>query len=429
MNLTRMIAFGAFCVTLAAGTVFAAGKVKFLKPPPPGVVEIAGGAISLDWSLVERAHGELLMAAGKYYRLSKDGGSTWSKPEEWSCPVNVATLLRLKSGTLAAFGYRGKNIGGFEGQISLSLDDGKTWSPAYPVPLVAGTNSMPNELIQLSSGRLLLPAPVNFFCTHPDLMPEKDETPGAWGTWRGLRYMTESEGHVPMALVTVVYYSDDEGKTWHSFRRDKVLMGWFDEQGVPNGKQGVSYCDEPYAAETANGEVLLFARSQMGRIVYGRSRNQGEDWTAIRPTALASSNSPAFLKRIPKTGDLLCVWNQVSREEIRRGYRRGRLTAAVSKDGGKTWENFKTLELSEGLQDVARIPPEFPLAEVKARKDVGLLPDGWAYFHYANVDIVGDKVFLRYLRGSPSLGIADRNLDKQEVVMRVYPLEWFYKQE
>ena len=63
---------------------------------------------------------------------------------------------------------------------------------------------------------------------------------------------------------------------------------------------------------------------------------------------------------------------------------------------------------------------------VRARDWVGPLPDGWAYYHYANLDVVGDRVIVRYLRGSPRLGIAEQNLQKQESVMRVYPLDWFY---
>jgi hypothetical protein len=129
---------------------------------------------------------------------------------------------------------------------------------------------------------------------------------------------------------------------------------------------------------------------------------------------------------LPETKDLLLVWNQMSREEIRRGYRRGRLSSAISKDGGHSWEHFKTIELSDGLEDIDRIPPEYPLTMVRARDFVGALPDGWAYFHYANMDVVGDKIVLRYLRGTPLLGIAEQNLQAQESVMRVYPVGWFY---
>ena len=123
----------------------------------------------------------------------------------------------------------------------------------------------------------------------------------------------------------------------------------------------------------------------------------------------------------------MCVWNQVSHEEIRRGYRRGRLSVAISKDNGLTWTHFKTLELSEGLDDVARITPEYPISMVRARSYVGELPDDFTYFHYANVAFIGDNVFIMYLRGGPLFGIAEQKLGEQRDVLRIYPLEWFYK--
>ena len=224
-----------------------------------------------------------------------------------------------------------------------------------------------------------------------------------------------------------MYSSDDEGKSWSRFDRDRVLMAWVDSTGEPTGKNGVSDFNEPYATELKDGRVLMFGRSELGRVLYSLSDDGGTSWTAARPTVLASSFSPSFLKRIPKTGDLLCVWNQVSREEIRRSYRRGRLSTAISKDDGATWTNFKTMELSEGLEDIVHIAPELPLEWVKARSDAGVLPDGWSYFHYPSVDIVNDQVFIRYLRGGIARGNADQNLDSQGVTLRGYPLDWFYK--
>ena len=99
---------------------------------------------------------------------------------------------------------------------------------------------------------------------------------------------------------------------------------------------------------------------------------------------------------------------------------------AISVDSGATWGHFKTLELSEGLEDVDRIPPEYPIKMTRARDDVGHLPDGWAYFHYANVCFAADKVYIMYHRGGPLLGIAEQNLKKQEHVLRIYPLDWLY---
>ncbi len=163
--------------------------------------------------------------------------------------------------------------------------------------------------------------------------------------------------------------------------------------------------------------------SNDGRI----SSDGGMTWTPVAPAELANSYSPPRLVRIRKTGDLMCVWNQVSPEEIRRGFRRGRLSVAVSQDSGATWGHFKTLELSGGLEDVDRVTPGCMEMVIRARKDVGKLPDDYAFFHYANVCFAGDMVYIMYSRGGPFLGIAEQNLHKQEQVLRIYPLDWFYR--
>ena len=72
--------------------------------------------------------------------------------------------------------------------------------------------------------------------------------------------------------------------------------------------------------------------------------------------------------------------------------------------------------------------PDAEIRLVRARPNVGNLPDGFAYYHYANVNFAGDRVYIMYLRGHPTMGIAEQMLEKQENVMRIYPLKWFYEQ-
>ncbi|MFN0168573.1 MAG: sialidase family protein [Bryobacteraceae bacterium] len=243
------------------------------------------------------------------------------------------------------------------------------------------------------------------------------------------------EGHRGVEMgICITYYSDDEGKTWK--QSEGGLFGWFDEKGEPNGAGGILDLYEPTSAETKDGRVLFIARS-----------NGGVTWHSVQPTQLSSSQSPALLIRIPKTGDLLCVWNQVSAEEIRRGFLRGRLSSAVSTDSGMTWRHFKTLELQDGMDDVGQIAPEFPIPRrLVARPGLGQLPDGFAMFTYPNVDIVGDKVFVRYSRmwprvisgkpetkRDPNLPLMWPQYEEREAemtgesILRIYPLDWFYR--
>jgi len=396
------------------------------KPLPEGVTEIRD--ITNSGGIVALTDGSIMLARGDLCRTSTDGGQTWSEPQQLNCPIPVAGMIRLQSGALAVYGIR--DGGSF---FASSTDDGVNWSEPTQISDRTDLRPMFHSMIQLESGRLLLTGYIvgpysweyvdgTMVSVHPDLQYEDVM---AYGQWRGEKIALEGHGHGPEMGVTVIYRSDDDGKTWTKHRG--ALMGWFDFQGIPNGYCGQTACFEPTIAQAKDGHVLVIARSTVGRLVQSFSTDEGEHWTAVVPSDLPSSESPGIMAGLPETGDLLIVWNQVSREEIRRGYRRGRLSSAISRDGGHSWGNFKTLELSEGLEEIDRVQPEYPIQMVRARDWCGPLPDGWAYFHYANLDVVGDSAMLRYLRGGPLLGVAEQNLHKQESVMRIYPVDWFYE--
>ena len=421
----RMLGAGLLLLA-AAGAGTAPDETLFRKPVPAGVFEVKG--ISAGGGIVQRPDGTLMLAQGRSFWVSADGGRTWTAPKPLGSAIGAGGLIRLQSGALAIYG--GKAGGNY---FSASADEGVTWSePSLICPKAAGSPVF-HSLIELRTGRLL-------FTVYWEGLDSWDYTGGtmvsvhpelqyldvsSYGSWRGRKIQVEGHGHGPEMGMSMVYRSDDKGETWSKHRG--ALMGWFDFEGVPNGMCGQTACFEPTIAETKDDNVLLIARSTVGRLVQSFSTDGAETWSAVRPADLPSSESPALLVTLPKTRDLLIVWNQMSREEIRRGYRRGRLSAAISTDGGHSWGHFKTLELSDGLADIARVPPEYPIQMVRARDWVGPLPDGWAYFHYANVDVVGDNVILRYSRGTPRLGVAEQNLNKQEPVLRIYPLSWFYE--
>jgi hypothetical protein len=402
-----------------------AQRPSFRKPPPPGVVELVGLGIS---SVVELEDGRLLSDRGS---ISSDGGHTWSHRGTFPLGGHSGDgLARLQSGALILTTSKLP-----QPTMWISNDEGKTWEAR--IPRLVGTPLEATPPIQLKNGRLLWASRYTMGNLLHAGLKYKDAS--AYGTYRGKPYQIEGHGHIPEISLAGVSYSDDEGKTWKCGEKfnpndddlrysSAILLGWFGPDGHANQSEAwVTDTDEPTIAETKDGKVLFFARSTVGRIVQSWSDDAGIHWTPVLPTNLASSYSPARLVRIPKTGDLLCVWNQLSGAEIRRGYRRGRLTAAISRDAGHSWENFKTLELSEGLDDVAKVEPEYPIPMlIRARKNVGPLPDAYAYFHYASVTFAGDKVFIAYSRGSPLLGIAEQNLKEQENVLRIVPLHWFY---
>jgi len=448
-----LVILGACAVVILATGSSTEGRPDF-RPVPKGVVELT--EFPVDGGIVERRDGSLMVIygggvfetgeQGAKCRISTDGGQTWGEPKPVDSKIGVGGILRLESGVLGIYGQDSESG---ESYFCSSNDEGETWTEPVLIPTYRDFRPMYHSLIQLRSGRLLLTGyweSVNTNAFPPDAWPL---TRGNWGLWKGK--ILHMEGHrSPELGVALVYYSDDEGQTWAQCRGG--MFGWFDERGVPNGQGGITPVWEPTSAETEDGRVLLFARSKTGRLVQSYSLDGGVTWQSILPTELASSQSPPLLIQIPTTGNLLCVWNQESGEEIRRGFARGRLSAAISRDSGQTWENFKTLELREGMADVARITPEFPIPRrVVGRPGLGRLPDGYAQFDYPNVDIIGEKVFIRYYRTWPK--VIDEGTEKiersggwpvripmsnqfiedneatmtGESVLRVYPLEWFYQ--
>ncbi len=376
-----------------------------LFPPkvlPNGVVEVVGLGCR---SLIELKDGSLLASNG---RVSADGGLTWTEPRPFAAegaedisPYGTS-LLRLNSGALALV-YRGQGDTDATGaKMWLSEDESNTWGPPRSIKLQGGPYH--DTMIQLSSGRLLYPSRIAYSGSHhTDL---------------------KSSGHttIPEMCVSSIHYSDDLGQRWK--RAPGYLIGWFDYLGTPNGDAGMTACDEPCVAETADGRVLFFARSQAGRVVYSYSSDEGERWTAVRPTELASSFSPSRLRRIPATGDLICVWNQVSAEEIERRDWRGRLSVAISQDSGETWGHFKTIELAPGMADMAHITPELPIKWRRIDQREGKRSSD--YFCYANVRFVGDKVYVIYKRGRHEKK-EGKTVLRREMPLRINPLEWFYE--
>ena len=423
-----------------------------LLPLPDGVTETVG--IPADGGIVRRKDGTSMLLQGggvhdtgikqgSVIRTSKDGGKTWSDPQPFACPIGIGGVVRLSSGALAIFGKKTEaDADPFAYYSSTSSDDGASWSDPVLISRYPNYRPMHHSLVQLSSGRLLLTGYwEGLNGHHPDL---ERYTRTGWGLWRGKVIFMEGHRGVEMGIC-VTFYSDDEGKSWT--QSPGGVFGWFDRWGEPNGQDGIVDLYEPNSAETADGRVLMFSRSKTGRLVQSFSHDMGTTWNSAQPTELASSQSPALLIRIPTSGDLLCVWNHVSAEEVRRGMLRNRLSAAVSPDNATSWVNFRTIERSGGVAAVDYVAPESPIARrIVARPSIGVLPDGFAMFTYPNVDIIDETVFIRYARMWPrfkqdaTVTARDPNLPLMwpryeereaemtgEGVLRAYPLSWFYE--
>jgi len=350
-------------------------------------------------SFVDHKDGRLMFISGNSVWYSSDGGRTWSEPKSLNLPGNIGgvnSAIRLNSGNLGAY---------CDGYWCVSSDEGETWSE--PVNMNQSGSPYYDTMIQTKKGRLILP--VRTTAAGHDGMYEKAS---AYGTIGGERTQVEGHAQWPEMDYAWCYYSDGEGETWT--RSDREIVIWKDD-----GYGGMWPVDEPNIIELSDGRIMMFARTTLGRIYKVFSEDGGHRWWYPEATELASSYSPCRLRRILSTGDLICVWNQVSGDEIRNGCRRNRLSVAISRDDGSNWEHFKTIEATPPLKPVGRIEPE-ESGMVRARRELGELGPDFATVGYPNIGFHEDKVLISYqwARLHPRQGRAK---------LRIYPVEWFYR--
>lgn len=301
----------------------------------------------------------------------------------------------------------------------LSTDDGKTWNPGGKINPYSGPASPLDDTVSIQiqkgphQGRIVIPHYLEMDAEHPDYSREQQ---GGYAIWKGKWLELETHTYVPELGGSYMCYSDDEGKTWKASKG--FLMGYFGD-----GHQGLWSCEEPTVAELKDGRLLCFMRSTTGLVLKSYSNDGGKYWNKVQATDIANSNSPAVLKRIPSTGDLVLVWNQMSADEIRRGYRRGRLSVAISKDDGETWINYKTLELSAGVLPVDRVTPEPLQAMVRGPQNKGVIPDGYTFYSYPQVFFDEGSIYIYYIISFP-----ENPPGPTPTKLRKFPITWLYQE-
>lgn len=314
-------------------------------------VTLKSGRILLYWSkFISDDHSDF--GAGVIAsRHSDDGGLTWSKKDDvivrkdrGATNVMSPSLLRLKDGRIALLTLRKEGMGVCLPWMRYSDDETKTWSEPIsvnPFPESRGYYVVNNDrLIQTRTGRIMMPV---CMCRWrlPHEVKRMKKLPGDTKT----HYPEPREPFMAAPTLVFFYFSDDGGKTWL-----ESLTSYY--HCLPDG----SGAEEPGMIELKNGTLWSWARTGIiGMPGYGAwqwqsfSKDGGQVWSPPSQSVFRSPCSPLQMKRIPKTGHLLAVWNDHSEHfKVPKpkpiSWARTPLVSAISKDEGKTWKHFLLLE-------------------------------------------------------------------------------------
>lgn len=315
--------------------------------------------------------------------VSRDGGRTWAAPrvhaDDADAKVNTMSpaLARLADGRLMlAYSWRSggnhaDNYGPCARRARFSNDEGATWSEPVRLTPDDGTyhTGCHDRAWVLPSGRILVQCHTN--------TPRK-----------GGKYIDQK--HVYVA------FSDDGGRTWRHSNRLTEPVG----RGL----------NEACLAPRADGSLLMVLRSWRGYSYVSESRDDGATWSEPRPSGITAPDAPTYLARIPKSDDLLMIWNcnfnLRAIHDLRlpasgsqptntvavpsHAVSRCPLLCAISRDGGRTWGLPKVLEDDINYE--------------------------WAY---PGVVFHGNEVLIHYYR-SPMI---ER---RRELMLTRVPLKWLY---
>ncbi|QDV56168.1 sialidase family protein [Rosistilla oblonga] len=241
--------------------------------------------------------------------ISSDRGRTWGdrrvlQPNEWKHNVKQSNLVRLSENELLMF-YVGWDSATDRNVFRRrSFDNGQTWDAQVQISQPGWYCNNADRAIRLSTGRILLPA-------HGPYDPRYIG---------GTRYKGGD-------LHSFVYYSDDGFQTWKTSKNSMTAQG-----------RG---CHEPTIVELKDGSLYCLMRNTNKTQYASRSTDGGETWSTPEPTVLISPESPALLKRIPSTGDLMVIWNNVSSSS---NWPRNPLSIAISDDEAKTWKHVQDID-------------------------------------------------------------------------------------
>jgi hypothetical protein len=272
------------------------------------VIELTDGGLLLV-SMEFGGDGSDFAATRFVSHESSDGGRTWGRhrviTETQKGDLNVYSpnLIRAKDGGILLLFMRQHRPGSLTNHVWKSTDEGQTFSPLVEFVPKRDFALCNATVKRLASGRLILPA-----------NPPAPGKPAEAGPY-----------------AATVLYSDDDGLTWQ-----------VSESRVELPMRGAM---EPHVEQTADGRLLMVMRNQLGKLHFSESTDNGASWCPAFASSLTAPESCPELTRIPGTSDLLMIWNNSYDPRFRSHFgKRSPLTAAVSKDRGKTWQHVRDIE-------------------------------------------------------------------------------------
>ena len=289
-------------------------------------------------------------------RISTDRCRTWSdrfilQDNLWKYNVKHPNLMRLPSGEVI-FSFVGwdsneqRNV-----FMKRSRDNCESWSEIVRISNPGWICNNHGRMLRLSTGRIVLPA-------HTPVENGKIGAP----------YSNTCHLH------SFVYYSDDGFKTWQESADTMTAPG----RGA----------HEPCVVELKDGRLLCLLRTTTGRLYRSFSKDGGDHWSKPEPTQLPAPDAEPLIARIPSTGDLMVMWNNV---ESQSNWPRTPLSVAISKDEGESWGHYHDID---------------PRPERDAA--------------YPSVFFQGDEAVVTYYT-RPTSWARDT-----EVMMRIYKIDQFY---
>jgi sialidase-1 len=251
---------------------------------------------------------------------SRDGGLTWTEPSVMFRSTTGENAMqpsfaRMANGEIGVSYSRIDSLSAATKVFRYSADEGQTWSSEILIsPTGQYWTSAHDRMLVTSKGRVLLTL------HHKKVVR-------------------------PEHMVTQVARSDDHGRTWTLAARQVDVADAIPAYSARDGARHKQGFWEGSIVERADGSLLMIGRTYGGWLYQTESRDQGESWSRPAPTTLMSSAAPGRVERIPGTDHLLVVWNSccLNPEDGLLGQRLT-LSAAISTDGGKTWQWRRDVE-------------------------------------------------------------------------------------